>query len=424
VRCWGQEARIRGDGAVQVDGEKAETADLHFSVGGSRMKVAMVVRALPVHRLGGLEWHAHDLANALQKVGCEVTLITSQHPQGLRKEVWPNGVQVHYLGEGPAGDYSLAFFRGVERLVEELDECEHFDIIHAQEFAGLFMGRRPGRFVVTVHGTMTTETPLDRRYRAHLSWGEQVRQAWHYRMRIALIPLFRQMLERADLLVTDSEFTAREVRCVLGRRPAIQIVRLGVDLSRYRTPVTPSRANHESAPLRIALLGRVQEMRGIADALAAAYRLRWHGVPFVMKIAGHCAEPEWLEGLISCFLLWNEVRYVGRLAPEDVSNFLNDADVFLFPDRTQPAFGLVCVEAMLHGLPVVATRVGAVPEIVTDDVGWLVSPWSVPDMTATLVRLARHPEEVREKAQRTIPYARQFSAERMARDMLAAYERA
>ncbi|AXA36980.1 MAG: glycosyltransferase family 4 protein [Candidatus Sumerlaea chitinivorans] len=386
------------------------------------MKVAMVVRALPVHRLGGLEWHAHDLANALQKLGCEVTVVTSRHPEGLKEEVWPSGVRVRYLAEGPVGDYSLAFFRGVERLVADLDQREPFDIVHAQEFAGIFMQARPGRFVVTVHGTMTTETPLDRRYRRHLSWREQVRQAWRFRTRLALIPMFRKMLDRVDLVVTDSEFTAREVRRILGRRPPIQIVRLGVDFSRYQISSVSRLAIQHQAPLRIALLGRVQEMRGIPEALATAYRLRWHGIPFVMKIAGHCAEPEWLEGLISCFLLWNEVRYVGRLAPDAVSDFLADADVLLLPDRTQPAFGLVCVEAMLHGLPVVATRVGAVPEIVTEDVGWLISPWSVPEMTATLVRLARHPEEVREKAQRTIPYARQFTAERMARDMLAAYE--
>ncbi|MGC8842286.1 MAG: glycosyltransferase family 4 protein, partial [Candidatus Sumerlaeaceae bacterium] len=171
------------------------------------MRVGLVVRALPVHRLGGLEYHTLDLANALQSLGCEVTVITSRHPEGRDCETLESGVKVIYLRTGQPGDYSLAFFRGVEETVANLDRAKCFDVIHAQEFAGLLMRPRPGRFVVTVHGTMTTETPLDRRYFRRLRLPEKLRALWLGKGRLALLPAFRRLLWRADRLVVDSQFT-------------------------------------------------------------------------------------------------------------------------------------------------------------------------------------------------------------------------
>lgn len=386
------------------------------------MRVAMIVRALPVHRHGGLEHHAFDLAHALQSAGCRITIVTSRHPRGLAYEHLDSGVEIHYLPRGPVGDYSIGFLRGVEQRVAQLDARQPFDIIHAQEFAGLLMKPRPGRFVVTVHGTLTSETPLDRRYLAHLSAPQKLRAAWCNKNRLALLPLFRRMLERADHLIVDSHFSQRELLRMAPRlRSRLTVVRLGIDWHRYELPRTPP-PKFPAPPLRIVLLGRVQPWRGLADALAAAYRLRWHGIDFRMRIAGTATPPDWIDDAIHHFLLQDVVLYEGPLPAERVSDLLAWGDLFLFPDRTQPAFGLACVEAMAHGLPVLATRVGAVPEIVSDDVGWLCEPWNVQDMTAQLVRVATLTDEARRKAERAWHYGRTFCAETMAHQTLLAYE--
>jgi len=387
------------------------------------MRIALIVRALPVHRLGGLEYHTWDLANALQKSGCHVTIITSRHPQGCEKELLPSGVEVFYLPTGPSGDYSMAFFRGVEKLTAALDSQKKFDIIHAQEFAGIFMKPRPGRFVVTVHGTLTTETPLDRRYFAHLRLAEKIRAIWIGKARVALTPFFQRMLRTADLLLTDSRFTQRELAWLA---PAViektTIVPLGVDLGRYNLP-TKRRERRHPSPLKIVLLGRVQIMRGLLEALAAAYRLRWHNIDFRMRIGGTCSPAGWIDDAIAHFLLEDVVDYEGQIPAEKVSEFLEWGDLFLFPDRTQPAFGLACVEAMLHGLPVLATRVGAVPEVVPDSCGWLCDPWNAQDMTVQLVRIAGAADRLEEKSENAWHHARRFTAEAMAQRTLACYEK-
>ncbi len=385
------------------------------------MRVVLVVRALPVHRFGGLEYHTFDLANALQQQGCAVTIITSRHPDGRDREVLESGVEVVYLRKGHPGDYSLSFFQGVEEAVEALDGKVRFDVVHAQEFAGLLMKSRPKRFVMTVHGTMTTETPLDRRYLSRLRVSDRVRELWRGKGRLALIPLFQRCLHRADRLIVDSHFTRRELlrmNALLGDK--IAVVPLGLDFSRYRLPVSRPPEHHDGR-LKILMLGRAQVMRGLLEALASVYRLRWHGIPFQMVIGGAETPPGWVDSAIAHFLLQDHVSYVGRVPQEEVSELFSWADLFLFSDRTQPAFGLACVEAMLHGVPVLATRVGAVPEVVTDDAGWLCEPWDSQDMTTQLVRIATFPAERQKKSEYAWHYARQFTAEAMARRVLEVY---
>lgn len=389
----------------------------------SAVKICLVVRALPVHRLGGLEYHALDLANAQAVRGHAVTVVTSRHPAGLREETLPSGVRVRYLEQGRSGDYSPAFFRGVEREVSRLDAQERFDVIHVQEFAGLGMARRPGRMVCTMHGTMFSETPLNRRYFRHLSPGDKLRMIWRFKPRIALHPFFVRMLRRMDLLLVDSEYSRRELLLIDPRlRPRVRLIPLGVDLSRY-----PQEADRGGAaesgpdvPLRIALLGRVQRMKGLGVAFQAAALLKARGVPFRMTVGGSGDYLETMSAEIASRGLDKVMELRGRVPETDIPAFFADADLFLFPDLTQPAFGLVAVEAMLYGLPVVAARSGAIPEVVGEEVGWLYEPWSAVELAAILERLAARRGELENKAAKARRHARQFTAERMAAGVEAA----
>jgi glycosyltransferase involved in cell wall biosynthesis len=344
-----------------------------------------------------------DLANALQQGGNEVTVITSRHPGKLSGETLGSGVTVRYLAQGSPGDYSREFFSGVERECAMLDAVAPFDIVHVQEFAGLFMQPRPGRLVCSVHG-------------------EKLRAAWRHKARIALHPFFVRMIRRADRLLVDSEFTGREVRRIdPALAPKIRRVCLGLEPSRYSPPDKAAAAATGFNPFTIALLGRTQEMKGIPEALAAAYRLRSRGIPFRMKIGGPPDSSGWFDSAMRLGWLYECVRLCGTIPPEKLSAFLSDADVFLFPDRTQPAFGLVSLEAMLHGLPVVAARSGAIPEVVNDEVGWFFTPWSAQELTALLERLSRNPAEVHKKGAMARLHAASYTAEAMARETVNAY---
>ncbi|PKO15189.1 hypothetical protein CVU37_13495 [candidate division BRC1 bacterium HGW-BRC1-1] len=365
------------------------------------MKICMAVRALPMHRPGGLEFHAWDLAGAMARRGHEVRLLTSAAPSGaLGADEWitPQGVTVEHLTSGPPGDYSLSFWRGVARRGEELVRTGECDLLNMQEFAGLACrgaGRGGAPFVVSVHGTMFTEVTLDRRHRVHLSVGEKAAAIWQHKARLALHPFFGRMLRRADLLLTDSEFTKAELLRIDEKlEPNIRVVPLGVDPVRYGDAA----AGKEDRPLTAVMLGRVQKIKGIDAALDAMGVLRERGVNMRLLVGGGGEYLETARRRAEALGVDGLVEFRGRIPQDKVNEFLGGGDLLLFPDLTQPAFGLVAVEAFMHGLPVAGSRAGAIPEVVTEQTGWLFDPWQPEQVAGVLERLASDRDEISRKA--------------------------
>jgi N-acetyl-alpha-D-glucosaminyl L-malate synthase BshA len=106
-----------------------------------------------------------------------------------------------------------------------------------------------------------------------------------------------------------------------------------------------------------------------------------------------------------------DVRFLGRL--DSVVDLLQATDLFLLPSQTE-SFGLAALEAMACGAPVVATRVGGIPEVVEDGRnGILEPPGSVEAMARRAIELLRDPERHRIMSQAALESAKQFSAERI-----------
>jgi glycosyltransferase involved in cell wall biosynthesis len=111
------------------------------------------------------------------------------------------------------------------------------------------------------------------------------------------------------------------------------------------------------------------------------------------------------------------VEYIGEIGEKEKNEFLGNALVLLFPIDWPEPFGLVMIEAMACGTPVIAFRNGSVPEIVKDgENGFIVD--SVDDAVRAVEQVAR----LRRKRIRYI-FEQQFTASRMATDYLKIYAR-
>jgi N-acetyl-alpha-D-glucosaminyl L-malate synthase BshA len=109
--------------------------------------------------------------------------------------------------------------------------------------------------------------------------------------------------------------------------------------------------------------------------------------------------------------LRHDVRFLGKV--ENVADLLREGDLFVLPSQTE-SFGLAALEAMACGLPVVASRVGGLPEVVTDgESGALCVPGDVAGMTAHAIEILRQPDRLAAMRAAAIRRAGSFAADKV-----------
>ena len=127
-------------------------------------------------------------------------------------------------------------------------------------------------------------------------------------------------------------------------------------------------------PPTILLLGRLSYEKGFDTAIKAFSLLKKTGIQARLLIAGSGAERPFLEHLVNVLELTDVVQFTGELTREEVTGTMNKATLFLVPSHFE-SFGLVALEAMQMQRPVIASAVGGLSEIVSDqETGLLVPP--------------------------------------------------
>jgi glycosyltransferase involved in cell wall biosynthesis len=241
-------------------------------------------------------------------------------------------------------------------------------------------------------------------------------------------PVRRALTHRFDRLVAISDHVLASLR--LGGYPEAMLtkVNLGVDLDvftgRVRVPAERMRESLGIPPDRmlVVMVGNLREWKGHSVVVAALEQMkpdtrrRLH-VAFV----GH-ARPEdqnHVQGLVARLEragATHDVSFLG--GRNDVPDVLNAADVALHASSSHPEpFGLVLVEALALGKPLIAARFGGPIEIVSPDAGILFGPNDPLELREALERLLEQPELRKSMSAAARVRAQQFTAQRMADGM-------
>ena len=187
--------------------------------------------------------------------------------------------------------------------------------------------------------------------------------------------------------------------------PWVATVPNAIDLSIY--PSKPHKGDY------LLFLGRFSPDKGAHRAIAVAMEL---GLP--LKMAGKNREPkerEYFGEFVEPHLGHGGIEYLGEVTHGEKVELLQDARATLFPIEWEEPFGLVMVESMACGTPVIATRHGAVPEVIEDGVSGIIVE-NYREMAAALDRAdALDPNECRRYVEE------RFAPERMVRDYENAY---
>jgi glycosyltransferase involved in cell wall biosynthesis len=214
----------------------------------------------------------------------------------------------------------------------------------------------------------------------------------------------------ADAAVADAHAIAAQA---VGLRPTV--VHLGV-----RYPPATVRARREGAPLVVGTSGRMAPVKGLRHLVEAFACLAGEGAHLRLEMAGDGPERQALERQVRAAGLADRVRLLGWMG--DLAPALARWDLLAQPSLEE-GFPTGVLEAMGAGVPVLASAVGGVPEMVEEGrTGWLVPPGDPDALAGRLRTLALDPHRL-EAAGRAAAEAvrRRFTVERMAERMAEVY---
>lgn len=197
----------------------------------------------------------------------------------------------------------------------------------------------------------------------------------------------RKVLAHSGHIVATSKATAQVLQADYGVSPdRISVVEPGTDPGEAR----PHRTG--DGTVMLLAVGAIVQRKGY-DVLIAALAGLKH-LPWRLVIAGdRTRAPETvrqLDDAISDSGLADRVDLAGAVPDEHLSRLYGEADLFVLPSRFE-GYGMAFAEALAHGLPVVATTAGAIPDTVPADAGVLVPPENVAALAGALRRLIEQP---------------------------------
>ena len=354
--------------------------------------------------IGGITRYVLALTEQHVQRGHQVT-IASDHGQtapllrALGATHWPVPLQTSM-------EWSPQVFSAIRLLTARLQQ-EPVDILHAHTRVGQVVAEALSRrlhipYVTTWHGI----------YRRRLG-----RRLWPCtgKLTIAISGLVRQHL------IQDFRVPEQRIRCIYN----------GVDTNYYATLPSAAAVAHYRRHVGLApqqpvvgAVGRLAagRVKGFDTLLVAAMLLQEAVPTLQVLIVGEGPRRPFLEDVAERLGVRDRVHFIGEAA--DIRLPMAVMDCFVFSSRWPEAFGLTLVEAMAAGKPVVATRAGAVPEVVRHGVdGWLVPADDPAAMADGILQLLND----RARASRLGHHAAQrvreaFTLERLAAEVEAVYE--
>jgi len=349
--------------------------------------------------VGGLESHAYYLCRELVRAGHQVTMVTSRSLPGVARSEIMDGIRVvrtWFPARGPTG--WVAHTTG--SIPSYMGLAKHADILHAQTFASappamLARARWRKPFVLTLHTSHFLRLAK--------------KPAWQ--------PVLRRIIRSADWLLAASE-EIRDVALSLDPREQAEALTNGVDTTMFRSvePTLPRRAGR----YRIIVPRRLFEKNGVEFFIRAMPKLR-DRVDVEAIIVGDGPLRVVLEKLARELGVADAIHFLGARPNTEMPGLLASADVAVIPSLME-ATSIAALEAMSCEVPVAASRVGGLPEIIDGAVGTLFEPADPDNLASAVAALLERPDlrALGEMARKRV--VESWSLERLAKRHIEIYE--
>lgn len=359
------------------------------------MRVMMLSWEYPPRIVGGISPHVYELSQELVKKGVEVHVVTKSTPQSPDEEIEPSGVHVHRVHlEGTPNDFvheiqllNLATEKRVRKLLEDWRHGGQPTLFHAHDWLSLDAARELKYdyklpIVATVHATET-----GRHGGIFNDTSKYIHEQEYW------------LTYEAWRVIVCSEFMKSEmVRIFDTPIDKIDVIFNGVDASKFEFEWSEKERAAHRAKLAlptekiVMFVGRFVREKGIQVLLNAANVIlaQEPNTKFLIVGGGH---RERLEKFVHWAGLADKVLFTGFMANRSLHMLYRSADVAVFPSLYEP-FGIVALEAMAAGCPVVTSDAGGLTEVVLNDKTGTTSFANNPESLAwAILHVLRHPKE-------------------------------
>lgn len=405
---------------IAAFGEDAEL--LVFPRGKARqLSVCLLSQALPAESPGGIATYTWNLARGLHDLGCEVHVVTRGNHSApeCRDGIWVHRVERaafrHSVVNGsfPTAATNLEYSNAIHKTILDIDARWGVDIVESPNWdvEGIVPAldhRLP--VVVRVHSPMfkVMET-----------------QGWEQTEDLRLCAEMEGTLIRHACAVTGS---TRAILSLVSEKFPVgakaSLLPLGI------APPDEQFGTHvDSISKYVLFVGRLEHRKGIRSLLKAIPSVLNATRNVEFRIAGRDSDAgdghTWRERWERAGSAFNgRVKFLGEVGEADLHELYSNCAIFVAPSQYE-SFGLIYVEAMAHGKPVIACRTGGVPEVVVDgETGFLVPVDDPPSLAEAILRLATDEGLCRQLGSAgRARYEREFSAKIMATRTLDLYRR-
>ena len=324
---------------------------------------------------GGSGIVATELAIALADRGHEVHVLSTEPPFRF-----PRNRQSLHFHEVATPAYPLfrepQYALSLATAIVQVSRRYHLDVVHAHyavpHAAAAYLARqimiahptdRVPCVMTTLHGTDITLVGSDPSYTETVAF----------------------CIDQSDGVTAVSESLKADTCQLLGITREIRVIPNFLDGARFARRDVPRRPGGTPRIVHISNFRPVKRIGAVVDVFA---RVRAQ-VPATLVLVGDGPDLAPARQRLQALGLGGDVEYAGERL--DIVDVLSQADVFLLPSATE-SFGLAALEAMACEVPVVASRVGGVPEVIDDGVtGFLHEPEDIDGMAGNIVRLVNEP---------------------------------
>lgn len=344
---------------------------------------------------GGVATHNEFFARACVGLGHQVTVIAKALDARARKVETRDGVTIYrvpspdlyryrrlpIIGRQYRAIQAAAYSRRVCNALRALHSLSPVDIVEFAEINAEGLFRRAGigkRMVVRCH---TPTFILKDYYVADempfapglLSWFE------------------KRVIARADAITAPSGDMARQIEETCGLAGGtVRVIPNALDTSLF----SPPEARATSQTVNILFVGRLERAKGIETLAAAipavcdaAGNVRFTIIGGSRPRAGGGSTLDYMRDTLDRYIRDGRVELRGFVPDGDLLAAYREADVCVVPSLLYESFSLTCAQAMACGLPVVASRIGGIPETL-GEAGIIIPPGNADDLAQALIRLA------------------------------------